>query len=760
MNEPRPTFPSSIASARVEALVAELPLRAKLAQLVGLWAAAKRAGETMAPMQETLQADQVNFERFAEAGLGQFTRHYGTRPIAAAEGVAQLEERQAYLHGRTGIRATVHEECLTGVLALGATTYPTPLAWGASFDPDLVGRMARRIGADLRSLGVHQGLAPVLDVVRDARWGRVEECISEDPWLVASVGTAYVAGVEAEGVVSTLKHFVGYSSSRGGQNHGPVGIGRRELAEVFLPPFELAIREGGARSVMNSYTEVDGVPVAADPDLLTGILRDDWGFEGTVVADYFAVTFLERMHAVARSLGEAAALALAAGIDVELPTGSAYLEPLAELVESGAVDEALVDRALRRVLAQKEQLGLLDAPEPLDPAVDLDSAANREVAALLAEESLVLLRNDGVLPLSAPARIALVGPNAFAADSLLGCYSFANHVLPHHPDHDPGVVIATVAEALAAEFPAAEIVAERGCDVMSSNASGIPAAVAAAGSAELAVVGVGDQSGMFGKGTSGEGCDTADLQLPGLQRRLVEEVLDTGTPVVLVLVTGRPYILDGLAERAAAVVQAFLPGQEGGAAIAGLLSGRVMPSGRLPVGIPAATTLQPSGYLHPVLGGKTPMSSADPTPAFPFGFGLTYTTFEHGPVTASEDVPTDGTVQLEFDVRNTGDRDGTEVVQVYAHDPVASVSRPVRWLVAHGRVSVPAEGAVRVRATVTCAAFSLIARSGERVVEPGTIRLIVARDAAAEGQHVDVELTGPVVPARYPGAAGRVAAAV
>ncbi len=757
MSEPRSPHPPIIPSDRVSEFVAEMPLRRKLAQLVGLWAAAKRAGETMAPMQETLQADQVNFEKFAAAGLGQFTRHYGTRPVAPEEGRRSLSERQEWLHSTTGIRALVHEECLTGVLAWGATAYPTPLAWGAAFNPSLVNRMSRQIGSDLRSLGVHQGLAPVLDVIRDARWGRVEECISEDPWLVASVGTAYVAGLEEEGVVATLKHFVGYSASRGGQNHGPVGIGRRELAEVFLPPFELAIREGGARSVMNSYTEVDGVPVAADPDLLTGILRDEWGFEGTVVADYFAVTFLERMHGVAASLGDAAALALAAGIDVELPTGSAYLEPLAALVESGDVDEALVDRALIRVLAQKEQLGLFDAA-PAEEPIDLDSAANRAVAAELAEQSVVLLRNDGTLPL-AGKRLAVIGPNAFRSSGLLGCYSFVNHVLPHHPDFDSGVEIATVAAALAAEF---EVVAEApGCEVMSDDTSGFEAAVAAARAAEVAVVVVGDQSGMFGKGTSGEGCDTADLRLPGVQQQLVEAVLDTGTPVVLVLVTGRPYILDGIAERSTAVVQAFLPGQEGAAAIAGVLSGRVTPSGRLPVGIPAASTLQPSGYLHPQLGGKTPMSSADPTPAYPFGFGMSYTTFAHGaPVLASPTVATDGTVELTLDITNTGDRDGTEVVQVYAHDPVASVTRPVRWLVAFGRIDVAAGATATVSVRVEAAAFSLISRAGIRVVEPGLITLTVATDALAEGRSVEVALTGATVEALYPGASGRAVTAL
>lgn len=748
-------------SVRVAELVATMSLDEKLAQLVALWAAAKRSDEVVAPMQDTLLADETNFERFAAHGLGQFTRHYGTRPVAAAEGRRQLVARQRWL-GRTahGIRAVVHEECLTGVLAWGATAYPTPLAWGATFDPPLIRRMAARIGADLSSLGIHQGLAPVLDVVRDIRWGRVEECIGEDPWLVASIGSSYVAGIESAGVVSTLKHFVGYSGSRGGQNHGPVAAGKRELAEVYLPPFEIAIRDAGARSVMNSYTEVDGVPVASDTDLLTAILRDDWGFEGTVVADYFAVTFLQTMHGVAGSLGEAAVSALTAGIDVELPTGSAYLAPLAAAVADGIVDIALVDRALTRVLMQKEALGLLDPGEPDDAGpIDLDGPDNRRLAAEVAEKSIVVLANDGTLPLaSAPRTIAIVGPNARSATGLLGCYSFVNHVLPHHPGFDSGVDIPTIADALVAEFGATSTFVEaRGCEILTAATDGIPEAAAAAQASDVAFVVVGDQSGMFGRGTSGEGCDSSDLELPGVQRQLVEAVLATGTPVVLVLVTGRPYVLDGLVDRAAATVQAFLPGQAGAAAIAGVVSGRVAPSGRLPVGIPTATSIQPSGYLHPVLGGKTPVSSADPTPRFPFGFGLGYTAFEYGPARlASDAVATDGTVELAFELSNTGPADGVEVVQVYAHDPVASVTRPVRWLVGFGRVALAAGASATVTVHIAAAAFSLVGRDLRRVVEPGLIELIIARDAGSEERRVAVRLEGATVEARYPGAGGRV----
>src|SRR5690606_1170205 len=260
----------------------------------------------------------------------------------------------------------------------------------------------------------------------------------EDPYVVGTVGTAFVRGIQSAGVHATLKHFLAYSGSQAGRNHAPVHAGPREIADVFLPPFEMAIRDGGARSVMNSYAEIDGVPVASDPRLLTDLLRGELGFDGTVVADYFSVAFLERTHAIAAGRGEAAALALEAGIDVELPSGDAYLAPLVDAVRDGRVDEAFVDRAVLRVLAQKEELGLLEPDAFRDEAparIDLDTPRHRDIARRLAEESVVLLANDGVLPLAAgTSRIAVIGPNADRAEALQGCYSFANHVLAHHPD--------------------------------------------------------------------------------------------------------------------------------------------------------------------------------------------------------------------------------------------------------------------------------------------------------------------------------------
>ncbi|MDQ0375868.1 beta-glucosidase [Cellulomonas humilata] len=730
---------------RASELLARMTLEEKLAQIVGFWE--KGDGEVVAPLQGEFTREQT-LDEAMQHGLGHLTRVYGTRPVDAAERATWLWNLQRRLvrGTRLGIPALVHEECLTGLSAWRAATFPTPLAWGASFDPDLVEQMGEAIGGSMRTLGIHQGLAPVLDVIRDPRWGRVDECIAEDPYVVGTIGTSYVRGLQSTGVHATLKHFVGYSGSQSGRNFAPVHAGPREVEDVLLVPFEMALLDGGARSVMSSYNEIDGVPVAADPRLLTGVLRDRWGFDGPVVADYFGVAFLHLLHEVAGDLGEAAGLALAAGVDIELPTGDAYLAPLAEAVRTGRVDEALVDRAVLRALRQKDELGLLDATFDDEPptTVDLDSPVHRGLAAQLAEESVVLLSNDGTLPLGHAGRVAVIGPNADRAEALFGCYSFLNHVLAHHPEAEVGFESPTVRQALAAELPTAEIVTAVGCAVDDDDRSGFGEAVRAAASAEVAVLVVGDHAGLFGRGTVGEGCDRDDLELPGVQRELVEAVLDSGTPVVLVLLTGRPYAIDWALDRCAAVVQAFFPGEEGGTAVAGVLSGRVNPSGHLPVSMPRSAGAQPFTYLHPQLGGNGDVTNLRSTPALPFGHGLSYTTFAHTDLEVDAQVPTDGHIGASVRVTNTGDRPGADVVQLYAHDVVGSVTRPVAQLVGYRRVHLEAGESAVLTFSVPTTRLAFSDRDLVRVVEPGAVELWVGPSCAERETEARITLTGPV----------------
>jgi beta-glucosidase-like glycosyl hydrolase len=747
---------------RVTALLAEMTLEEKLAQLGSRWVGndmqdtgeqALDPDETLnvAPMQDVFAASgTVPLAEASRAGLGHLTRVYGSVPLTAAEGAAEVvrQQRVVLANSRLGIPALVHEECLTGFTTFGATVYPAAIAWGATFDPELIERMAAAIGRDMAAVGVHQGLSPVLDVVRDYRWGRVEETIGEDPYLVATLGAGYVRGLQSAGVIATLKHFAGYSAARGARNHGPVPMGRRELIDVILPSFETAVREAGAGSVMNSYSDVDGVPAAADRWLLTEVLRDRWGFTGTVVSDYWAVPFLASMHRVAADTDDAGAQALTAGIDVELPDTLGFGPGLI-----GRVPEELIDRAAARLLTQKAELGLLDpdwTPEGSvtgAAGVDLDSPANRALARELAERSIILLDAGPALPLDpALGTVAVVGPAAADPRTFMGCYAFPNHVLPRYPGVGLGVEVPTAVDALRAELPGARIVHEPGCSVVGDDRSGFAAAVTAAREADVCVAMVGDLAGLFGHGTSGEGCDAEDLRLPGVQGELLDELLATGTPVVVVVVSGRPYALGGVHGRAAGLVQAFMPGEEGGSAIAGVLSGRVQPGAKLPVQIPRHPGGQPGTYLQPVLGAEnTGVSNLDPTPLFPFGHGASYTTFAVDDLRISAaEVPTDGEFTVTVRVRNTGGRGGDEVVQRYLRDVLAQVTRPVRQLTGFARVPLEPGEAKDVRFTVHTDRTAFTGRDLTTIVEPGEIEIQVGTSAADLPCRGSVRLTGPV----------------
>ena len=785
-----PTRPTSD---RVEALLAEMTLEEKVAQLGSRWvgndipgaamnpeaveggpngdavdaAWTSGAGEpgggeshNVAPMQDLFT--QIGSPPLAEAarhGLGHLTRVYGSKPLSAADGAAELIRQQQTVieSSRLGVPALVHEECLTGFTSYGATVYPAAIAWGATFDPDLVERMAAAIGRDMAALGIHQGLSPVLDVVRDYRWGRVEETIGEDPYLVSMLGAAYVRGLQSAGVLATLKHFAGYSASRGARNHGPVPMGRRELMDVILPPFEVAVRLAGVGSVMNSYSDVDNVPAAADSWLLTDLLRGEWGFTGTVVSDYWAVPFLANMHRVAADFDDAGALALSAGIDVELPDTFGYGPGLVDKVRRGELPESIVDRAARRLLTQKVELGLLDpewTPEAsvaAAGAVDLDSPANRALAREMAERSVILLDPGTALPLlgegrPTPRSVAVVGPCAADPRTFMGCYAFPNHVLPQHPGLGLGLEVMSALDALAAELPDATVTYEQGCLVSGNDRTGLGAAVAAASAADLCIAFVGDLAGLFGHGTSGEGCDAEDLRLPGVQGELIEQLLESGTPVVVVVVSGRPYALGEIHGRAAGLVQAFMPGEEGGSAIAGVLSGRVQPSGRLPVQIPAHAGGQPGTYLQPPLGAENAgTTNLDATPLFGFGYGRAYTTFAIDDLRLSaQEVPTDGEFSVSVRVRNTGPRAGAEVVQLYLHDLVATVTRPVLQLTGFARVALEPGEATDVTFGVHADRTAFTGRDWQRIVEPGELDVLVGSSATELPCRARVRLTGEV----------------
>ena len=718
---------------RVDFLLKHMTVKEKVSQLVGLWVGSDSAGAGVAPHQDDMSQDAPIWADAIAGGLGQLTRPFGTAPVEPSLGARSLAASQTEIvaANRWGIPALVHEECLAGFTAWQATNYPVPLAWGASFDPELVQEMAALIGASMRSVGVHQGPAPVLDVTRDYRWGRTEETIGEDPYLVATIATHYVRGLESSGIVATLKHFAGYSASRSGRNLAPVSIGPREFADVILPPFEMAIREGGARSVMHSYADVDGVPAAANRALLTGLLREQWGFTGTVVADYFGVKFLQSLHGIAGSEGEAARIALTAGVDVELPSVHCFGSPLLAEIEEGRIAESVIDAGpVAEVRAGPAGRRVVTRAPTSPAAIDLDAAGGRAVAQRLAEESVVLVQNDGVLPVSGQGSIAVVGPRADDPMAMLGCYSFPAHVGVHHPDKDLGVSIPSLLEALRLELPDTKIDYQLGCGVLDPDRTGFEGAVQAARRTDVCVVAVGDRAGLFGRGTSGEGCDAADLSLPGVQEDLVQALIATGTPVVVVLISGRPYALGSIVAQpgtrgSAAVVQAFFPGQLGGTSLARILAGDVNPSGRLPVSLPSESGSQPGTYLSAPLGRRNKVSSIDPTPLFSFGHGLTYSTFawSQASVRGEQQWLTNGTVSVGLTVTNTSSRPGTEVVQLYLHDPVAQVTRPVVRLIGYARVPLEPGESADVQFQVAADVTSFTGIAGARVVEPGALEL-------------------------------------
>ena len=730
--------------ARVDALLADMPLSAKLAQLVGAWIGIDSTTGAVAPAQNENMPTSPDWETLARTGLGHITRLYGTRPLDPTDGRTALRRMQSDLRRESGIGAIAHEECLTGVATWKATTFPSPPAYGATWDPELIAEVGAAIAASMRALEVHQGLAPLLDVVTDARWGRVEECFGEDPYLVGTLGAAYVRALEEGGVVATLKHFVGYPASQGGRNLGPVHMGPRELTELLLYPFELALREGGARAVMPSYSEIDGVPVHGDPALLTTLLREKWGFGGTVVADYFGVNFLQTLHAVSDSKRASAERAILAGLDVELPNADCF--PALDAADLDPEVLAAVDRSVRRVLELKAELGLLDEPTGLsDEPVELNPPAHAALARRVAEESVILLANDGALPLAAPARLAVIGPNADTAAALLGDYSFTNHVEVHHPDVEPGLTMATILDAIRGELDGGtEVVHAAGCDVREPGRDGFAEAVRAAQAADVAVMVMGDRSGLFGRGTVGEGCDVEDLTLPGEQRALVEAVLETGTPVVLVLVTGRPYAIDWAVGRCAAIVQAWFPGQEGASAVAGVLSGRINPSGRTTLSFPRSAGMMPTTYRHVRLAGKVEVTNLDPTPVFPFGHGLSYTTFERTDLRSSAaEIPTDGTVEVSVRVTNTGDRAGADVVQLYLHDVVAPVTRPTVALLGYARVDLAPGESREVTFTVAADRLAWVGADLEWTVAAHRASLAVGASSGDLALTTPITVTGP-----------------
>lgn len=694
-------------------------------------------------------------------------------PFISVQEIARMSsetKRYARENTRLGIPPIQIGECLHGQLAMGATIFPQAIAQGSTWNPALVERMASVIALEASASGVDQALSPLFDLAREPRYGRTEECYGEDPYLVARMGVAFVEGMQGKAeytrvhgiapgkLMCTAKHFAGYSVPAGGINLAPSSLGEREMRTLHLYPFEKVVKEANVCAVMPSYNEVDGMPAHSNRWLLTDVLRGEWGFGGYIFTDYGGLSQLHNFHHVAADASEAAVMGINAGVDLEAARPDAYAR-LSDLVKAGKVKEEQIDAAVRRILRAKFMAGLFDKPYP-DPERLSEVVHRPEHVALaleVAQESAVLLKNDSaLLPLDASKlkSLAVIGPNADQVQ--YGDYTYTR-------DNRSGV---TILQGLRDRLGSrVQINYAKGCNITGSDRSGIAAAVEAASKSDVAVVVLGETSVIlsglgWGVGlgeneprdpfVSGEGYDLTSLDPPGVQRELLQAVCATGKPVVLVMVHGRPWSIDWEKDHVPAILEAWYPGEQGGNAIAGILLGDVNPSGRLNCSVPRSVGHLPVTYDYkpsargincepgtPEKPGRDYVFSS-PAPLFAFGHGLSYTTFEYSDLKIDNNASAK-TVRVSVNVRNTGSRDGKEVVQLYVNDRVSSVTTPQKMLKGFDKIELKAGEQKTVSFDLPYGELALWNASMQRVVEPGEFVVMICRSAE------DIALSGSFV---------------
>jgi beta-xylosidase len=689
-------------------------------------------------------------------------------------------QRYLVTETRLKIPAIFHNEAMSGVVAPHFTAFPTSIGLAATWDPAATEEIADIIRRQMRAVGLLQALAPVMDVARDARWGRVSETYGEDPYLVSAMSVAYTRGLQgkdlSKGVLATAKHFLGYAVTEGGQNMAATAVGARELYDVHARPFEAAFRLAGLASVMPSYSEFDGVPISASHAVLTDMLRGRMGFTGTTVSDYVAVGFLHTRQKVAGTPEEAGALALAAGMDVEAPAVYGYGQVLAKAVRDGRVPESLLDRSVRRVLRDKFALGLFDNPYvPEEPAkIRTIASEGADLSRRLAAESVTLIKNEkSLLPLSRDiAKIAIVGPHADDVAAGFTTYTYPAGLNMMHaratggdiamvgvdlgggapPEARAAVaaelapafkvdrrdylrsnyVAMSLAEAVQQLLPKAEVTAVAGTGVVPSEPTDISAAVAAARNADVVILAVGGRSSWSGGRTEGEGSDTANKDLPPQQVELINAVTALGKPTIAVISMGGPYALASVIDKLPAVITDYYGGPHHAIALADAIFGVTNPGGKLPFTMPRHVGQVPihyaqkwgSGYRRTATDIHKGYLDMPSTPLFAFGHGLSYTTFEYGPLKLESDtVDVSGEVRLSLTVTNTGKRRGTEVVQLYAADTATGVTLPAQQLVGFARVDLEPGASRLVTFRVPMSVLGYTGLSGDFVIEPGPVEV-------------------------------------
>jgi beta-glucosidase len=732
---------------RVADLLSRMTLEEKTAQMTCVW----RQKDAML-LDERGNLDEAKArQHFGHRhGIGQVGRISDSGGGKSAREMAELANaiQEFFIEtSRLGIPVFLHEECLHGLTAVGATSFPQPIGLAATFDPDLIERIYTATAAEARARGAHQALAPVVDVARDPRWGRVEETFGEDPYLVARMGVAAVRGLQGDGlfqdksrVVSTLKHFAAHGQPESGNNCAPVNISERLLRETFLQPFKEAIHRGGALSLMASYNEIDGVPSHANEWLLRDVLRGEWKFKGAVVSDYYAIRELAERpelygHHIAADGEEAALLAVKAGVNIELPEPDCYSH-LVGLVRAGLLSESKLDELVAPLLELKFKLGLFEEPYVDPEAAEriAERESHRALALEAARKTITLLKNEGLAPLNAAktGTIAVIGPNADR--ELLGGYS-------GRPKH-----VSTVLEGIRERAgDAVKVLHHQGCHITMGGSwwqdkvvpidpavdrELIAEAVRVAEKADVVILAVGgnEQTSREAWALNHLG-DRTDLNMVGLQDELVDAIAATGKPIIALVFNGRPLSIGNLVSKASAVFECWYLGQETGRAVAEVLFGDVNPSGKLPITIPRSVGQLPSFYNHKPSARRGYLFD-DATPLFPFGFGLSYTEFNLGPPRLENStIGPKETTKVFVDVANVGPMAGDVIVQLYIRDLVSSVTRPVKELKGFQRVSVEPGASRTIQFTIGPESLAFWNIDKAYAVETGEFAVMTGADS-------------------------------
>lgn len=762
---------------RVEDLLSRMTLEQKIAQL----------GCVM-----SMGGNMDNMEEQLANGIGEVAVMLGG--LTPEDNVKMVETVQKFLLEKTelGIPAILHTEALSGGVFTGATNFPVSIGLAATWDTDKVREMGNIIREQMRTLGIRQALSPVMDIARDLRFGRIGETYGENPTLASQMSVAYVKGLQGEdlkdGIAATAKHFLGYAVSEGGINMASSNIPPRELREVYAKPFEAAIREAGLASVMNSYGSLDNDPVISSKEILTGLLRGELGFEGVTVTDYASINKLTDDYCVAEDYVKAGIMSMEAGMDVELPNPVAYGPGLREAVKSGNLDISVIDRAVKRVLSLKFRLGLFEKPYPDIEGMGqaYGNSRNEKVSYDLACKSAVLVRNqDNILPLKQKyKKIAVIGPNADSLRNLFGGYTYPSFVefmlenittlaqmsqtgdanveeiltgmvgvkvritdgMPSDPKDIPTIHQAlpmmypgakTVFQAIEEACPESEILYSKGCEVKGEDRSGFAEAVKCAEESEVVIMVMGAKNGIGETATIGEGVDSSDIGMPGVQEDLVRAVYNTGRPVILVHMSARPLCSPWISEHIPAILEVWHPGQCGAAAAADILLGKANPGGKLPFTVIRSAGQIPSyadhrkgsgyaGRRNSVITNKDGYVNESNKPLFPFGHGLSYTQFEISDLTLSESaISSGGSLRVKCSVKNTGNCAGDEVVQLYFSDRQASMIRPVKELAGFRRITLEPGEKKALCFKLSASQTAFLDKEMRWVVEAGDIDVMI-----------------------------------